>query len=95
MLDHEFKFRSLEICEKVFLLAVVSITRCSIRRSRGQIDIVWEAIGQGMWLGDGEDNIQFTLEVDNEITDSKQMLSAKWQLRRRKLAEHLYYIHCH
>ena len=52
-----------------------------------------EVIGQRMWLGDGEDNIQFAVEVDNEITDLKWILSAKWQLRWRKLAEHLYYIH--
>ena len=50
------------------------------------------ASDEGMWLGDGSDDVQFLLEVDKEINESRRVLSTQWHLRRRKLAEHLYYI---
>ena len=96
VLDHGFKFRSLEICEKVFFTCCClhneMLDMMESRSNRYRVGRGLEAIGQGMWLGDGEDNLQFEMEVDNQVTDSKRILASKWQLRRRKLAEHLYYI---
>ena len=98
MLDHGFEFRSLEICEKVFFTCCClhnkMLNMMESRSNRYRVDRGSAARDQGMWLGDGEDDVQFSLEVDKEINESRRALLMQWHLRRRKLAEHLYYI-CH
>ena len=96
VLDHGFKFRSLEICEKVFFTCCClhneMLDMMESRSNRYRVGRGSAASDEGMWLGDGSDDVQFSLEVDKEINESRRVLSTQWHLRRRKLAEHLYYI---
>ena len=96
VLDHGFKFRSLEICEKVFFTCCClhneMLDMMESRSNRYRVGRGSAASDEGMWLGDGSDDVQFSLEVDKEINESQRVLSTQWHLRRRKLAEHLYYI---
>ena len=48
----------------------------------------------GMWLLDGCDDIQYSLEAVNDCNGmQKQVLAIKWAERRSQLAEHLYFSH--
>jgi hypothetical protein len=48
----------------------------------------------GLWLSDGCDNIQYSLEADNNCNGmQKRVLAIKWAEQRRQLAEHLYFSH--
>lgn len=98
VLDHGFKFRSMAICEKIFytccclhneMLDMMESRTTRYRVLRGLANET-----DGMWLSDGCDGVQYSLEeeTDNDYNrKQKRLLAIKWAERRRRLAEHLYF----
>ena len=97
VLDHGFKFRSMEICEKIFftccclhneMLDMMESRTTRYRVSRGLANAT-----DGMWLADGCDDLQELMETSDDDSGmmNKRTLARKWAERRRHLAEHLYY----
>jgi hypothetical protein len=85
VLDHGFKFCSMAICEKIFYTCcclhneMLDMMQSRTTRYRVLRGLANET--DGMWLSDGCDNVQYSLEeeTDNDYNrKQKQNLAVKW-----------------
>jgi hypothetical protein len=52
-----------------------------------------ESWTNGMWLGDGCDDLHYLMETNDDDRMNKHTLAIKWAEGCHRLAEHLYYSH--